>query len=162
MWESGACAEVKADLRPRLAARLAEARRRLTELTAFADSLRVARDRLDELPDRAEPCDPACDLRPAAPAPVACSLTGGELGDRTARWGTAVDGAERVEIPGGLRLTLPVERTAAVAALAVAEQRCCPFFDFRLHLDGPESHLDVRVPDGGAAMLADLFGGTAV
>lgn len=103
--ESGACAEVKADLRPRLAASLADVNRRIAELTLFAESLRAARDRLAALPDRAEPRDAECGLHPAPPTrDVACSLTAGKLGDRT------------------------------------------------------ELHLDVRVPDEGAAMLADLFG----
>lgn len=34
VWQTGACAEVKADLRPRIAARLAEAERRGAELAA--------------------------------------------------------------------------------------------------------------------------------
>lgn len=184
VWESGACAEVKADLRPRLSVRLDEARRCLAELTVFADSLRIARDRLEALPDRADPCDSACGFHtppsspsslssPSAPwwpidcggaprtAPVACSLTGGETIERTAQWHKAVEGAVRVEIPGGLRLTLPVARTASVAALAAAEQACCPFFDFRLRLEGPELHLEVRAPAEGAALLADLFDGAA-
>ncbi|NEE36100.1 MerR family transcriptional regulator, partial [Streptomyces sp. SID7982] len=37
---------------------------------------------------------------------------------------------------------------------------CCPFFDFRLHLDGPLLHLEVRAPADGDALLTDLFGTT--
>ena len=65
--------------------------------------------------------------------------------------------AVRTEIPEGLRLTVPVERAAQVAALAAAEQRCCVFFDFRLHLDGADLHLEVRAPAEGAALLDELF-----
>lgn len=65
VWESGACAEVTAGLWPRLAARQAEAGRQLAELTAYADLLRIARDRLAALPDRAEPCGSACGPRAA-------------------------------------------------------------------------------------------------
>lgn len=55
-------------------------------------------------------------------------------------------------------MTLPAERITQVAELAVAEQQCCPFFDFRLHLDGTDVHLEVRAPAEGKPLLADLFG----
>ncbi len=168
VWEAGVCADVKADLRPRLAARLGEAERRVAELTAFTGTVRAALAHLDTLPDRAGPCDSGCVLpeqEPAGPdgerwrtAPVACSLTGDAVGERVARWRAAVDGAERAAIPDGVRLTLPARRAAEVAGLAAAEQECCAFFDFRLHLDGRALHLEVRAPAAGAGMLADLFG----
>ncbi|MFJ3967785.1 hypothetical protein ACIPYR_06385 [Streptomyces parvus] len=40
----------------------------------------------------------------------------------------------------------------------MAEQTCCPFFGFRLHLDGRYLHLEVRAPADGGALLTDLFG----
>ncbi len=64
-------------------------------------------------------------------------------------------------VPGGVRLTLPVDRATAVATLAASEQECCPFFDFRLHLDGARLLLEVRAPTEGAALLAELFAGGA-
>ncbi|MFH8760734.1 hypothetical protein [Streptomyces atroolivaceus] len=82
---------------------------------------------------------------------------GDGLHERSAQWHQAVDGAARTAIPDGLRLTLPAARTAAVAALAAGEQQCSPFFDFRLHLDGQELHLEVRGSSDGAALLTDLF-----
>ncbi|WP_326613907.1 MerR family transcriptional regulator [Streptomyces scopuliridis] len=190
VWEAGACKEVKADLRPRIAARLAEAETRAAELAAFTASLHGALAHLDALPDRTGRCDPECGFLSPAPsagggqlvdvalapsrraaeeegaerwhtASAACSLTGVGLHERTVQWREAVDGATRAPVPEGLRLTLPVERTAKVAELAAAEQRCCPFFDFRLRLDGSCLHLEVRAPADGAALLADLFGPTA-
>ncbi|MCL7376547.1 MerR family transcriptional regulator [Streptomyces sp. 35G-GA-8] len=188
VWESGACREVKAELRPRVAARLDEAERRVAELTAFTASLNSALEHLDALPDRAEPCDPQCGFltRPRRPtsapvdvtlspgpaaaegeeerwrgAPVACSLTGDGMAERVERWHHALDGAARVGIAGGLRLTLPADRCGTIAELAAAEQRCCPFFDFRLHLDGRRLHLEVRAPAEGTGLLADLFGTAA-
>lgn len=162
VWEAGACAEVKADLRPRLANRLAEADRRAAALAAFSSMLRGALSHLDTLPDRAEPCDAQCtsllDSGPApVPVPVACTLPAGDMGDRMAQWQEVLAGAVRVTIPDGLRLTLPAERAAAVAGLAAQEQRCCAFFDFRLHLDGPSLHLEVRAPQAGARLLMELF-----
>ncbi|MGW1868935.1 MerR family transcriptional regulator [Streptomyces mauvecolor] len=183
VWESGACTDVRADLRPRIAARLAEAAQRAAELAAFTASLHQALERLDALPDRDVPCDPQCGFLAPDPAarpvpvalpasrtaaeteaerwrstPVTCSLDADGLGRRTAQWQESLAGAVRQEIPDGLRLTLPAERTAAVAALAASEQRCCPFFDFRLHLDGPVLCLDVRAPAEGTGLLAELFG----
>jgi MerR family copper efflux transcriptional regulator len=181
VWPSGACADVKADLRPRVAARLDEAERRITELTAFTASLTRALAHLDALPDRSGRCDPQCGfLGPAVGSgpvpvqlsaraaeggggerwraePVACSLTGDALAQRVARWRQLLAGAERETIDDGIRLTLPADRAGALAALAADEQQCCPFFDFRLHLDGPVVHLEVRAPAGGAALLAGLI-----
>ncbi|MEU1516063.1 MerR family DNA-binding protein [Streptomyces sp. NPDC005811] len=181
VWESGVCADVKADLRPRIAARLGTAEQRIAELRTFASSLRDALRTLDSLPDRSSRCDRKCGfLSPAASgpvdvvftpirpapeengerrrsAPVACSLTGDDLDERAAEWRTAAEGAERTAIPDGIRLTLPAERAAAVATLAAAEQQCCPFFDFRLHLDGPHLHLEVKAPAEGTALLDALF-----
>lgn len=164
VWEAGACAEVKADLRPRLANRLAEAEQRAAELATFSSTLRGALSHLDTLPDRAEPCDAQCtslldpdpDSTPT-PVPVACTLTASDMGDRVAQWQKVLDGAIRVPIPDGLRLTLPADRAAAVAGLAAEEQKCCAFFDFRLHLDGPILHLEVRAPEAGAGLLMELF-----
>jgi DNA-binding transcriptional MerR regulator len=180
VWESGACADVKAGLRPRVAARLAEAERRITELTAFTASLHHTLARLDALPDRAGRCDPECGfVAPAAQtgpapvepspraghdgerrrtAPVACTLTGQEVKERAAHWQRLLTGARREPIDDGVRLMLPAEHAGELAALAAEEQHCCPFFDFRLHLNGPLAYLEVRAPADGAALLADLFG----
>jgi DNA-binding transcriptional MerR regulator len=181
-WETGMCAQVKADLRPRITARLAKVAQHTAELRAVTDTLRYVLERLDALPDRACRCDSSCGFltAPAEPkpaelmlspgedaigrgserwrtAPVACSLPHDEVAGRTAAWREVLDGATRADIPDGLWLTLPVSRASAVAGLAAAEQRCCPFLDFRLYLDGPVFHLEVRAPTGAADLLAGLF-----
>ena len=179
-WQSGACAQVKADLRPRVAARLTEAETRGAELAAFTASLRAALKHLDALPDRAERCDPQCGFlalrtpaarpvdvpfspsRPAEPeawrtAPIACSLDRDGLRERAEQWRAATAGATRTAIDEGVGLTLPAENIVALATLAAAEQRCCPFFDFRLHLDGPVVHLEARAPADAADLLDRLF-----
>lgn len=185
VWESGACHEVKADLRPRIADRLNEAERRTAELTAFTASLHTTLEHLDALPDRAGPCDPECGfLAPPAKgaaqpvdviltprrqvaaeeleswrtAPVACSLTGGAFSERVDQWHQVLDGADRRPIDEGVRLTLPADRAGAIAELAASEQQCCRFFDFRIHLDGQRLHLEVRALEEGAELLTDLFG----
>ena len=162
VWQAGACAEVKADLRPRLAARLAEAELRAAELAAFTESLRAALDHLDALPDRATPCDPDCGFlshraAPEPAAPTACSLTGAGTAERIEQWRSALTDASRLEIPGGIRLTVPSERFPVLAELSTAEQECCPFFDFRFHLDGRDLHVEVRAPAEAADLLTDVF-----
>ncbi|WP_329249038.1 hypothetical protein OG417_02445 [Actinoallomurus sp. NBC_01490] len=176
---------MKADLRPRIAARIADAEARAAELSAFTAALHQALERLDALPDRPAPCAPECGSvisgspadAPFTPgrrplggepagraaerwqgAPVACSLDGDGIGERTAQWRRLMSDAVIQEADNGVRLTVPAERATDVTALAVAEQQCCPFFDFRLHLDGPVLHLEVRAPDEGAPLLAELFG----
>lgn len=183
VWESGTCAEVKADLRPRITARLAQATQRAAEISAFTAVLRDALEHVRALPDRSDPCGPDCGLLTTASpprktetglahdqgaadvegqrwrtAPVACSLPSEDVPGRASAWREAVSGATTSEIKNGTRLTLPVGRAAAVAWLAAAEQDCCPFLDFRLHLDGPVLHLEVRAPDDAADLLAGLFG----
>ncbi|WP_017594768.1 MerR family transcriptional regulator [Nocardiopsis potens] len=62
VWQEGACAQVRASLRPRVAARLVAARARAEELAAFTGVLRGALAHLDALPGRDGPCGPECDL----------------------------------------------------------------------------------------------------
>lgn len=181
--EAGACADVKTSLRPRIAARLDDAERRLAELRTLTSSLQRALEHLDALPDRSTRCDPECGfLTPASTvaqprpvsveissrppetddeqwraAPVACSLSSEDLGDRVGQWRRLLADADAVQIPDGVRVTSPAERAGDVAALAAAEQGCCPFFDFRLHLAGATVDLEVRAPAEGAELLTEPF-----
>ncbi|MFB4300279.1 MerR family transcriptional regulator [Actinomadura sp. NTSP31] len=112
VWEDGSCAQVRAELRPRLAGRIAEAEQRAAETAGFIATLQGAANHLDALPEREGRCDPQCG---------------------------------------------PAERVGPVAELAAAEQRCCPFFDFRLHLAEGVVHLEVRAPGDAADLLDELF-----
>jgi DNA-binding transcriptional MerR regulator len=184
VWAQGSCAQVKADLRPLLVARIDQAQQRAAELAAFTVNLQQAAAHLDALPDRAERCDPQCGFlgrRPAdvvvpdpvmvplhrtrheaqdqawRSAPVACSLSGQDIRQRADQWRAVLEGARREPIPEGLRLSLPADRAGQVAELAAAEQQCCAFFDFRLHLTGGLLHLEVRAPADAAELLTALF-----
>lgn len=88
---------------------------------------------------------------------MACSLTGEGIAERAGQWQRLLSGAERVAVPDGVRLVLPAERAGQVAALAAAEQQCCPFLDCLLHFDGPVLCLEVRAPAEAADVLAELF-----
>lgn len=64
------CTEVRAELRPRVAERLAEVHEQIAELQTFAGVLGDALDQLDALPDPPAPCDPSCGfLRASEPQP---------------------------------------------------------------------------------------------
>ena len=177
VWQSGACVDVKHDLRPRLVARLADAEVRAAQLASFITTLQRAQQRLDSLPDRTSRCDSDCgfpsppatplgeQLDEAAPAgeevwrnaPIACSLGGGDYAERASQWQALVGDAQRQAIPEGLRFILPAGRASDVAALAAAEQQCCPFLGFQLRFNGPELILEVRTPADAFDLLADLF-----
>ncbi|MCW2597098.1 MAG: transcriptional regulator, MerR family [Jatrophihabitans sp.] len=82
-WTSGSCATTKADLRPRLTARLLDAQLETATLIARGGAVQVMLAHLDTLPDSDEACGPDCVL-PSRPEPViACSLTGSPRPDRT-------------------------------------------------------------------------------
>lgn len=60
VWEAGSCRSVKRDLRPAIQTRIEQAEAGIAELVRLREDLVTARDRLDELPDRDQPCDPSC------------------------------------------------------------------------------------------------------
>jgi MerR family copper efflux transcriptional regulator len=188
VWADGSCAEVRDNLRPRLAARITEAEQRASELAALTAALHNAVEHLDALPDRDSRCGPQCGFLAPSPAkaaqavtlhrtrehaghtdagqahdqmwrsaPVACSLDGPAMTGRIRQWHELISDADREPIPHGIRLTMPAGLAAQVAALAAAEQECCPFFDFRIHLAGGWLHLEVRAPAEAQAMLAELL-----
>lgn len=161
VWESEACSTVKADLRPRLVSRLAAAEARAADLAEFTATLRGTLRHLDALPDRDEPCGPHCEYEAdpddQEPPAIACSLTDGEMRERLADWRQVLAGADRGRVPGGVRLTVPSGRAAALAALVIAEQRCCPFLGFRLEFAGADVRLEVSAPSGASDLLEEMF-----
>jgi MerR family transcriptional regulator, copper efflux regulator len=182
VWSAGSCDGVKADLRPRLVGKIAETERRRAELGDFAAALYRVLRRLDTTPGRPGPCDSECGYddpsrwpptRPASlvpdrsegpvvssralTAPVACSLNASDAAGRMSEWRTVLAGAQRRDVAGGVRITVPVSRAGALAALAAAEQQCCPFFDFVLEFGGQVVHLEARAPAEASDVLAALF-----
>jgi DNA-binding transcriptional MerR regulator len=173
--ETGSCAALKSGLRSRVSGRLYQAGEQAAGLRDFTAFLRGVLQRLDDLPDRTGSCGPGCEsvtadsVSPAVgrdtarrdtagrDAAIACSLTRDGQAGRAAAWRAATRDAVRAPVPGGLRLTVPASRAAGIAGLAVAEQECCPFFDFRLHLDGGALHLEIRAPDAASGLVDDLF-----
>ncbi|MFJ5546818.1 MerR family transcriptional regulator [Streptomyces sp. NPDC093225] len=187
--DEGVCAAVRARMVPLVAGRIADADRRAAELAAFSARLADVHRQLSG-PAPSGGCSPGCgcttteqapaagpvlvELSPTRPnadaadepwreAPVACTLDGAELGERTAQWQALITRATgREEITDGVRLVFPSapEVAAELAALAAAEQDCCAFFDFTLNLAPARLTLTVRAPEAAGFLLAELFGAT--
>jgi DNA-binding transcriptional MerR regulator len=188
VWEQGVCASVRERMLPLVAERIADADRRQAELAAFAARLAGVHERLST-PAPAGGCGPDCGCtttasgpvpvtlsrtrpdetavvaeEPWRDVPVAGTLDGPGLGERTAQWQRITARAtDRRDTTDGVMLVFPAvpELAAEVAALAAAEQDCCAFFDCTLHLTPAALELTVRAPDTAAALLADLFGANA-
>ncbi|MGW2205567.1 MerR family transcriptional regulator [Streptomyces sp. NPDC001774] len=163
--EEGVCASVRARLLPLVTSRIRDTDGRVADLRAFADRLTGVRTALCG-PAPPGACAPDCGCTPAGPearwhTPVACTLDGPALTERTTQWralATEADHRERTD--DGVRLSFPPREglAARIADLAAAEQNCCPFLDFTLHLTPPSLHLTVEAPEGAAEILSDLFG----
>lgn len=151
-------ASVKARLRPLLSTQLGTVDDAIDALTELRDHLEAARAHLDELPDRDERCDPSCAflLREPTP-PVACQL-GADRQGQLSRWRALLDGATVERLAGGVRCRLPIGDLAHAAALAAAEQACCPFFRFDISLHHDTFTLTVRAPSEGLSLLGELTG----
>lgn len=65
---------------------------------------------------------------------------------------------DREPVDGGLTFRFPPALAGRVAELAAAEQRCCTFFEFTLHLITGGLRFQVQVPEDAAPLLADMFG----
>lgn len=167
--ESEPCAQVRATYRPMLATRMADVDDRISSLAVLRATLQSAMAELDRLPDRDAPCDAGCSfLEPKATAQaetpvVACTLDGGEgYAERIAAWKDLLSGGtDRVEVPGGVRVLLPIGLVEKAAALAAAEQQCCSFFGFRIELLGKVFTLTITAPEEAADLLSDLLPASA-
>jgi len=164
--DGGACADVRARLRPLLAARIVTARERAAGLADSITRLEQALTATAPAPPPG-PCTPDCgclttssrqqQIAQQAQGPIACSLDGGGQQARLAEWrGLFAQATAREPVTDGVRFTLPAARAGRAAELAAAEQRCCPFFRFALVFDGGDVHLTVQAPADAGELLAAL------
>ena len=93
--------------------------------------------------------------------PIACTLTGGDLTDRRARWRrfgeTASVGV--VETPTGLRLVFRASPAAEqeLRELAELERDCCAFATWTVTNGGSHLVLDVDAEGEGITALHAMF-----
>ena len=97
--------------------------------------------------------------RDASPAPqIACTLAPAERPGRAEDWRRLLGQARAGgPIDGGLVFLLPPGLAGRAAELAAAEQQCCEFFEFTLHLAARELRLEMRAPEDALPMLAEVF-----
>jgi MerR family transcriptional regulator, copper efflux regulator len=187
VWDGGMCREIRDGLRPVVAAQIASADERIRILRTFRDRLTAALAHLKDLPAKDGPCDPACaflhhlpdgvpalaldrrtSMPPSPPPPrgdaeadssvIACSLDGHGYADRIEQWRTLLADADREPLRDGeVTVRLPAVRVGQLAELVVAEQECCPFFNFELTFRGAHVALTVRVPEGAELLVAALL-----
>jgi MerR family transcriptional regulator, copper efflux regulator len=175
-WDGGTCATVKARLEPMISERLQQVGTGLDELAVLADTLRAGLASVAALPDREDPCGPACAVLtdgrrpdpdtsphpgPQPEAVLACTLSGADHAERLARWSELV-GVASVTRDGLLaKLTFAADRAGEAAALVVAEQACCSFLGFSLTFAGSSVILTVRAPNADALPFVDALLGLA-
>ena len=178
------CEPVQERLRALLAAKRHEAQDRIAALVRFAAELDEVSHGLG-VPAPDGPCDATCGCLSedgpagAAPAPVrlmatrswpiddgssapvACTLGAADVPARLADWRRLLaDATDRAATAEGVRVTFPATPGLAgrVAELARAEQDCCRFFGFTLHIGAELIELDITAPPEGRDVVFALFG----
>jgi hypothetical protein len=154
---------------------IAGARRQAAEIDAFIERLRQASLAI-ESPVPPGRCGSGCCAVPgpepvpavaaprsrrrdASPAPpIVCTLAPAERPGRREDWRRLLGQARASgPIDGGLVFLLPPGLAGQAAELAAAEQQCCAFFEFTLHLAAGELRLEMRAPADALPMLAEVF-----
>jgi len=168
IWDRERCEPVQRRFHDLVTTKIADAQAQVAELTELVAQLRSTAVQLAG-PAIDGPCDDSCACVAASmvgkpDAPIACTLDASSMPGRLADWSAVLahvrsrsatpDGALRVELDDALQLD---ELTAVVAA----EQQCCAFFAFAITIDHRGVGLEVRAPEGAAAIVASLFGAPA-
>ena len=187
-WDADECAPVKHQLRELVASKAVEVERRISELAELGRQLRATSATLAAAPVEG-PCDDSCGCAttialasesagcgcgsstcatPVASVALgatisgapACSLDGGQMAERIARWRRLLGSAtRRDEVPGGVRLAFDSSSPLTeLAGLVAVEQECCSFFSFVVAVDSAGITFEVTAPPEGASMLAKVFG----
>lgn len=174
VWQDGMCRDVRSQLLRLVADQFDDLDSRLHDLRHVRTHLVAAQEKLDALPSREAPCDPACmildDHPEAATSPppdssnevIACSLPAGDYADRVRQWRDVLIGTTPQPTPdGAVRTLLDRERLPDLAALIADETRCCPFSTFTLTITHTGVQLDASVPEDARPLLDELFFGTS-
>jgi hypothetical protein len=89
--------------------------------------------------------------------PIACSLTDSNQSARLADWHRLLDQGTSRDVPGGYTIDLPRRLADEVFGLVLAEQHCCPFLTFGLHLTATSLEVTATAPEPASVLLTDLF-----
>jgi hypothetical protein len=92
----------------------------------------------------------------AETAPIACTLSAGELGDRAGAWRKLMDSGlvGREVVPGGIRLSAAPGAAAALIELIDLERECCAWIRFEVDAG---SVITLTADGDGEAVLAGMF-----
>jgi MerR family transcriptional regulator, copper efflux regulator len=93
-------------------------------------------------------------------AEIACALESSAMTERLAAFQNIfVNVRRRVALEGGVRLEFDQSiDLSELATLLAAEQQCCAFWVFAITIDERGVAMEVRGPEGTAAMIDALFG----
>ncbi len=179
LWEDDRCAPVAQRLRDQVAERLADTQQRIAGLVALAGDLQRVLAHLQDpahhgpcrqgqcvcLDDDSTPSSatslPLVDATDTGDEPIACTLDPDDMPARMEDWQQLLARAVSQEpIDGGVSLRFPLDADLAgrLTMLAAAEQGCCSFFGFALHVTAKAVHLQVTAPPEAQPVIASLFG----
>ena len=78
---------------------------------------------------------------------LACTLDGGQAGNRLAEWqALSATAASRTTTDNGIRLTFSRTDVRAIADLVDREQSCCSFLSFEISVNATGSSLEIAGP----------------
>ena len=176
LWDAESCAPVQTRLANVVAAKLGETRARIDELHTLADQLESRSARLGA-PAPNGPCTEACacvadthgeqvvtytaGVAHTRTHPIVCTLDAAEMPGRRNDWDRLLASVRRREpLADGVRLHFHLgdELAVQITTLAAAEQACCAFLDFSVHLTPEGPILDVRAPGEAVALVTSIFG----
>lgn len=93
--------------------------------------------------------------------PLACTLSGSELGERIMEWRHIASHATSRHVEKGRVVsTYPPDRRLLqqLRRLIAAEAQCCPFMRFNVEERPDQVEVELRVPDDMSEVLAVMLG----
>lgn len=179
LWEHDRCAPVAQRLRDQVTERLADTQQHIAGLAALTGDLQRVLARLQQ-PAHDGPCIegncvcladdptpapattlPLVDTTATDGEPIVCTLHPDHIPARMDDWQHLLAHAvSQQPIADGVSLQFPVDADLAgqLTTLAAAEQGCCNFFQFTLHVTADALQLQVTAPPDAQPVIASLLG----
>ena len=91
---------------------------------------------------------------------ASCTLSAADVRSRLREWAALRDRSIGIrEVTGGVALDLDAEEPIDhVASLVARESECCPFYTFRLQVQGPSRELQITAGEGREIAVRTLLG----